>query len=78
MIYDIKNGETVPDDCATLEHIYSRLNPLRYRLLKKGVQRLTLLCLKCNRENNEKEVSSVPVEQWRLRSGQTSEGITIR
>lgn len=62
-----KNHKAIPDNTATLEHVFSRLNPLR--LLKTpGVKRRTLLCRACNQTNGLKEQKALGIEELRRRS----------
>lgn len=53
----------LPDNMCTFEHIHSRLNPLR------GVPfPNTILCNKCNQEENNIDMLSVGIDELRERS----------
>lgn len=49
--------KNVPDDMATIEHIYSRLNPSRWIRGKR-----VLACYKCNNEKSREEELALPIE----------------
>ena len=53
--YPLKNRESLPDNYATVDHLYSRWNPLRQTLGEPGEKRLVLSCHKCNWTRGEKE-----------------------
>lgn len=52
-----KTGK-LPDNLATKEHSYSRLNPER----GKHTHVNTVLCRKCNHENGAKEFNALPIK----------------
>lgn len=67
-----------PDNMATIEHVYSRLNPHRNikdkeerrRAQKEEFgQRRILSCRKCNLERSEKEQSELSIDEKRQRGG---------
>ena len=47
-ISNIKSGQSLPDNAATIEHLISRLEPSRFVKKKKGTRRKVLACYKCN------------------------------
>ncbi len=67
---EIKNGrrniKSVPDNMATIDHLESRLNPVRRKL--RGMLSVTLSCNKCNFERNREEELSLPLEELHRRS----------
>jgi len=60
-------GVRMPDDVCTLDHLDSRLNPLRGKL--NGCVRRVAACAKCNGERASTEVAALPKEQLGERSG---------
>ena len=60
-IVDGKPIQPFPDNTATTEHKYSRLNPLRRNI---GV--LLLSCYKCNQERGKSEFEKLPQEISRI------------
>lgn len=52
-IYPLKLGESPTSDFATIDHIYSRLDPRR----KDNHSDCVLSCLKCNIDRNKRELS---------------------
>lgn len=69
ILFEQKNHQTVPPNAATIEHVFSRLHPLR-RHQTPDVKRRTLLCQKCNQENSEKEQKALGIEELRRRAQQ--------
>ena len=57
--YPLKNGEKVPDNYATFDHITSRLNGKRPNVFMKK-RTMVLSCYKCNGERASREIASVP------------------
>ena len=53
-----QQAKALPDNTATIEHVYSRLNPLRRK--RAGI--LLLSCLKCNLDKSITEHSQFPKE----------------
>jgi DNA-binding transcriptional regulator YhcF (GntR family) len=49
-----KSKGVQPDNMATIEHVYSRLNPQRY-VFTQGEKRHILSCYKCNHEKGREE-----------------------
>lgn len=47
-VSNIKSGQSLPDNAATIEHLISRLEPSRFVKKKKGTRRKVLACYKCN------------------------------
>lgn len=57
----------LPDDAATIDHLYSRLSPLR-NIKAHGEVRHVLSCYKCNHERGRQEDQDLPVEEKLKRS----------
>lgn len=53
-------GVHVPDNMATIEHIYSTLNPKRYTV--KYMDNIVLACNKCNQTKITEESIALPQE----------------
>lgn len=62
--YTIHGGRQ-PDDFPTVEHVISRLNPLRAKV--EGT--LQILHYKCNQARNNRELASLPLDELHQRSG---------
>lgn len=58
------------DHYATIEHIYSKYNPLRRTPNTTMEQRHVLACYKCNQEKARQDELAVGIEELRRRSGQ--------
>ena len=56
--YPLEKGETLPHNYATIDHLYSKLHPLR-KTYPTGERRLVLSCHKCNDERNELEIERI-------------------
>jgi hypothetical protein len=64
---ELKNGGKLPDDAATIDHLYTR-----YELEKRqemGNPRV-LACNKCNHDLGEKATAAQPIEELWRRAGQ--------
>lgn len=61
-----------PDNMATIQHVYSRLNPERRQINgTRGNQpepRHLLWCFKCNQEDCKKEMDELGIEELRKRA----------
>ena len=55
------------DNSATIDHLYSRYNPLRY-VQPKNTEVTVLACHKCNNERSNEETSSLSKEELHFRS----------
>lgn len=55
------------DVLATLEHVYSRLDPRR-RIAVRGELRQTLYCWKCNTERGNAEYGELPLHERQRRA----------
>ena len=63
--YELKRGETAPDDMATIEHLDSRLSGERGN--HQGEFRRVMACLKCNNARGKEEEVSLGKERlWEL------------
>lgn len=62
----LKKGQKPPRNAATLEHLESRLNPMRGK--RQGEFRIVLACLDCNHERNKREEAALGVEELWERS----------
>ncbi len=58
---------TYPPNMATIDHIFTRLDPRR-RQPHKGEERYWLSCKKCNEERGATLESELPIEELRKRS----------
>ncbi len=52
--------------CATIDHVYSRLQP---ELRRNGNNKHVLACWKCNNNRSKIENNQLPIEELRARSG---------
>jgi hypothetical protein len=69
VIYDyLPKGKAIPDNCATLDHLRSRLDPTRYEPAKPNEERTVLACFKCNVDRAEQERLSMTKEELRQRA----------
>ena len=59
------NDGKLPDDAATIDHLDSRLNPLRG---KSRGRRRVMACHACNHERGAIEEACMPIEQLRQRA----------
>ena len=59
-------GETIPDNLATLEHLDSRLNPMRGRFVNE--LRHAVVCKSCNEAKAAEEVARLGLEELRRRA----------
>lgn len=64
----LKQYDPLPDNCATIQHKYSRFSDKRGQI-HHNEKRLFLWCHKCNWEDHIKEIRSVPIEKLRIMSG---------
>lgn len=62
--YD-KDGGTMPENGATIDHLRSRLNPERRR--KADGEQTVLACSKCNQQRNRQEELALSPEELRAR-----------
>jgi hypothetical protein len=67
VLYTLRRHEKAPDDMATLDHLYSRLNPERKPNLC-GEERTVLACWGCNFERGKDEYAQLSIEEKRKRS----------
>ncbi len=63
-----RNGGKALDNEATIEHLYSRINPLRYTPNLNHEKRRVLSCYKCN-NNKSKEEQKNNIHLIRFKSG---------
>jgi hypothetical protein len=59
IIHKHKQGRKIPDNAATLDHIVTRLNPLRGKI--KG--RTVLACNRCNFLRGKMEEKMIKIEE---------------
>jgi hypothetical protein len=60
-------GEAVPDNRPTLDHIFSRLSPLRD--IGANAQAVVMACYKCNTGRSVAEMAQFSTDEWRRRCG---------
>ncbi len=64
MIYFLTKGGNIPDNFATLEHIYSKNKKFKRHFLlplkRGGTKKWRVLCKKCNNQSNRKEEQKIP------------------
>ena len=48
------NAKPLPDNFATLDHLYQEGDPKRIKAWKKGERQIVLACNKCNHERGKK------------------------
>jgi len=65
--YPLADGERMPDNFATLDHLDTRLSGNRGVI--KNQTRTVLACSKCNFDRGVEEVNNTPIEELRRRSG---------
>ena len=63
----LPKGLRNPDNEATFEHLYSRLNPKRKEYTPE-IKRILLVCRKCNHKFGAEEYKKLSIEEQRLRS----------
>lgn len=67
-----KRGAFQPKNFATLDHLYSRLDPKRKEPAVRGQRRWVLACYACNQARNNGEQSALPKEELWKRSGRAA------
>ena len=60
-------GRNIQPNLATLDHLYSRLHPLR-TAPRPNDPAFVLACYKCNHKRGEEECRSLPLEEQWVRS----------
>lgn len=62
--YALPEGKQMPDNFATIDHLYSRLNEQRKEKTFAYGHEMTLVlaCHKCNHERNVEEMQAVPIQ----------------
>lgn len=70
VIYDYESihHKPMPDNCATLDHLRSRLNPSRYEKAGPNEERTVLACFRCNTDRGIQEEQALTKEELRQRS----------
>jgi hypothetical protein len=64
LVYFDNNGGRVPDNFATIDHLYSKLDGRRFDP-KMKCKTLVLSCFKCNQERGKKEDAELgKLERW--------------
>jgi len=58
-----RKGELLPDNFATIEHVYSRIQG------RPAQGKLMLACKRCNEERGAAEQAALPLEELHRRSG---------
>lgn len=72
--YKVQKGNTEPDDMATLDHLRSRLHPLK-RAPNGGEPLTVLSCRKCNHLRGAEEERSLELEKLHKCSGRYGQKI---
>lgn len=68
-IVNVPKGKRIPDDMATLEHLYSRLDYRRHDKNDGKTERTVLSCHKCNQERAKEQDQLLTIEEKWQRSG---------
>jgi hypothetical protein len=62
-IVAVPRGTSLPDNAATVDHVYSRFNARRWVKAKYGERRRVLACYKCNHERAEQEENAMTLDE---------------
>ncbi len=65
----VPRGKKIPDDMATVEHLYSKLDYRRHDPNDGKEERTVLACYKCNSEKGKEQDVLMTLEEKRIRSG---------
>ncbi len=65
-LVELPNGGAMPEDAATIDHLYSRLHPQRHL---SGGRRRVLACSKCKHDRGHEETKIVYLKQQQKQSG---------
>jgi hypothetical protein len=63
------DGGKLPDNGATIDHLFTKLDPERYQPPKPGERRLVLCCWKCNNDRAAQRNAMLSKEELWRRSG---------
>lgn len=67
--YQLRPGETTPDNFATIDHLYSRYSSIRQTISDGKTKTLVLACNECNQKRSDEETAALGIEEIRRRAG---------